>query len=371
MKILIPTGAFPPEIGGPATYVPRLAKALVEKGHNVTIMTFTQADGYDDSQFNFKLIRLPKKGRLDRWINTVWQLMRQLRQHDVAYVNGLLMETAVATLFVIRPMVAKVVGDIAWERARDKGWTSHTIDFFQTRVYDIPIEARRAMRDWALHRMKYVIVPSQYLRSIVSKWFVDPRLIKLIYNAYEPPLDQPSAVDFPPKKGHRLITVCRLVNWKGVDGILKTVQNTPNCDLLVVGDGPEKENLEKLSRNLKIQNRVHFLGSLSHASVIEALKTADLFMLNSVYEGLPHVLLEALAVGLPIVATEIGGTPEVVLHGVNGRLTPINNLEKLTESTHTALKNRLTYQVELTDKFKLETMIEQTTDLLIEAGIKH
>ena len=370
MKILIPTGAFPPEIGGPATYVPRLATALIQMGHEVTIMTFTPANGYDDSKFKFNLIRLPKIGRIRRWINTVWRLIQQMRHHDIVYVNGLLLETAVAAFFVDRPMVAKVVGDIAWERARDKGWTYHTIDFFQTRVYGLPIESRRSMRDWALHRMNYVIVPSKYLQSIVSKWFVDPRLIKVIYNAYDPPLDQPADIDFPPKNGNRLITVCRLVNWKGVEGILKTVHDIPDCDLLIVGDGPERAHLEQLSQSLKIDNRVHFLGSLPHASVIAALETADLFLLNSIYEGLPHVLLEALAVGLPIVATEIGGTPEVVIDGVNGRLTPIKDQKKLTESTRNALKNRLSYQVELTEKFKLETMIEQTVELLVTAGTK-
>lgn len=368
MKILIPTGAFPPEIGGPATYVPRLAKALVECGHDVTVITFTQSEGYDDSIFPFRLIRLPNDGRYQRWLNTVWQLIREMRRHDIAYVNGLLLETAVASIFANRPMVAKVVGDIAWERARDKGWTHHTIDFFQTRVYRLPIESRRSMRDWALHRMKYIIVPSEYLRTIVSRWFVDPRLIKVIYNAFEPPLDEAREIDVPLTNKHRLITVCRLVNWKGVNGIIRALKDIPECDLLIVGDGPERQFLEDLTKELELTDRVYFTGNLTHASVMAALRTADLFVLNSVYEGLPHVLLEALAAGIPIVATRIGGTPEVVEDGVNGRLVPIRDREKLTQSIREVLKNPVPYQVELPNRFKLETMIDQTIDLLLEAG---
>lgn len=371
MRILIPTGAFPPEIGGPATYVPRLADALIERGHDVTVMTFTQAEGFDDSQFEFALIRLPKKGRVGRWISTVWQLIGQIRQHDLVYVNGLLMETAVATLFIDRPMVAKVVGDIAWERARDKGWVTHTIDFFQTRAYGLKIELRRSMRDWALHRMTHVIVPSYYLRDIVARWFVDPRLIRVIYNAYKPPIDTAEPIQCHLNSKYRLVTVCRLVNWKGVDGLIRILADLPDCDLLIVGDGPERSALEQLTKQLNLSSRVHFTGSLTHASVMSALKSADLFVLNSVYEGLPHVLLEALAAGLPIVATKIGGTPEVVVEGINGRLSPINDEEKLTESIRNALENLVSYQVELTDQFKLETMLNETINLLLSAGNDH
>lgn len=371
MKILIPTGAFPPEIGGPATYVPRLANALCNQGHDVTVMTYTSANGFDDTQFPFKIIRLNVNGRLHRWLHTVWQLIRQIRQHEVVYVNGLLFETAVATLFVRRPMLAKVVGDIAWERARDKGWVTDNIDTFQKRVYELKIEVRRSMRDWSIHRMRHVIVPSQYLYKIVSRWFVDPRLIQIIYNAYEPPFGKADSINFPLKNQQRLITVCRLVNWKGVDGIIEMVSQLPNTDLLIVGDGPERETLTKLVVQKGISDRVHFTGNLPHEGVMAALKTADLFVLNSIYEGLPHVLLEALAMGVPIVATRIGGTPEVVVEGENGRLTPINNLPQLTQTVSETLQQLDQYQVELPQQFTLENMINQTIELILHTGTQH
>lgn len=368
MRILIPTGAFPPEIGGPATYVPRLANALVKQGHLVTVMTLTPGGDFDDSGFNFRLVRLNAHGRVRRWMRTVWTIARELRQHDAVYINGLLLETAVATMFVNRPKVAKVVGDIAWERARDKGWLTHTIDFFQTRVYGLSIETRRSMRDWALHRMDQIIVPSHYLYKIVANWFVDPRLIKVIYNAYEPPLDQQIELEIPLKNEYRLVTVCRLVNWKGVDGIISILPNLPDCDLLIIGDGPEYQNLVAQTAELNLTHRIHFTGNLSHASVMAALKTADLFVLNSVYEGLPHVLLEALAAGLPIVATNIGGTPEVVINGQNGCLVPIYSPSKLQASIRDSLNHLNEFNVELPPQFRLETMIEKTIQLLIETG---
>jgi glycosyltransferase involved in cell wall biosynthesis len=140
------------------------------------------------------------------------------------------------------------------------------------------------------------------------------------------------------------------------------------CDLLIVGDGPERENLERLVAEYNLQMRVHFTGSLSHEAVIAALKTADLFVLNSIYEGLPHVLLEALAVGLPIVATRIGGTPEVVVDGVNGRLTPISNIPQLTQTIQEAVGNLDQFDVTLPPQFKLETMLDQTIELLLHTG---
>ena len=366
MKVLIPTGAFPPEIGGPATYVPLIARALVNRGHEVTVITLTEAEGHDDKQYPFRVIRLLPYGRIRRWMHTVSQLIVLMRQHDMVYVNGLLLETYVASLTNRKPMVAKVVGDIAWERARAKGWVTESNDLFQQRVYDRRIETRRTMRDLALGRMRQIIVPSQYLKQIVSAWNIDGRLIDVIYNAYRPTPTEP--FHNPLTTHTKLVTVCRLVNWKGVDKIISLLPELPDTGLLVVGEGPERAGLEALVKKHHLSERVHFTGTVEHGQVLSAIRSSDLFVLNSSYEGLPHVLLEALAMETPIVATRVGGTPELVIDGKNGRLVPFGHAEQLQMAISEVAAHPERYRATLPEQFQPEIMVSQTIDLLLEVG---
>ena len=94
----------------------------------------------------------------------------------------------------------------------------------------------------------------------------------------------------------------------------------PDVDLLLVGDGPLQAELEKLVQTLKITGRVHFLGIRSN--VPDLLQAADLFALTSVSEAASLTLLEAMASGLPVVVTDVGGNPEIVRHEQEGLLVP-------------------------------------------------
>lgn len=375
MHILIPTGTFPPQIGGPATYVPRIAHGLVQHGHQVTVVTLSRAEGLDDRQFDFEVVRLDEVVQPGnefspwrRWLYVVPRLFKLMKQHDLIYVNGLLMETGVASLFVSRPMLSKVVGDIVWERAHAKNWTEHDIDYFQHHTYPLKIEMRRIVREWALHRMQPIIVPSAYLKEIVHHWYVDMQQIKVIYNAYEPPITETAVPHYPRRAKNRLVTVCRLVDWKGVDRLLQLLPRLPDTELMIIGDGEERGRLEAITERHNLTDRVIFTGLQSQYAVIELMKTADLFVLNSAYEGLPHVLLEALAIHLPIVATQVGGTSEVVIPRENGELVPPGDLDALRDAICHVLHNRASYQPQLPPKFTHEMMLQETIDLLETVG---
>lgn len=95
------------------------------------------------------------------------------------------------------------------------------------------------------------------------------------------------------------------------------------ADILVVGDGPRRGSLEKFVREIDIGDQVHFLGHRD--DVPEILNLVDLVVLPSAYEGLPNVLLEAMAVGKPVIACQVPGVDEVVVHGQTGLLVPVKN----------------------------------------------
>jgi glycosyltransferase involved in cell wall biosynthesis len=124
-----------------------------------------------------------------------------------------------------------------------------------------------------------------------------------------------------------VFTPARLHKQKRHSDLLKAAALVPNALFVLAGDGPERGKLEELANRLGIASRVVFLGERN--DVPKLLVCCDVFVLPSMYEGLPVSVLEAMAVGRPVVATAVGGTDEVVEDGVTGILVPPREPAKL------------------------------------------
>jgi glycosyltransferase involved in cell wall biosynthesis len=326
LRVFIITGIFPPDIGGPATYVPHIAAALAERGHAITVLTLSDRLDHDDSQYGFRVVRLPRRlSKAWRCLRTVSEIIRLGHNADVLFVNGLAIEAVLANLWLGKPMVQKVVGDLAWERATNRGWVQDSFEEFQKQRYGLKVEGLKALRAWWTRRASRVIVPSRYLAGWVMQWGVPEGKIAVIYNAVEP-LEGIRPAVVPLRTPLKAVTVGRLVPWKCVDRVIEALVLCPDIGLVIVGDGTERKRLESIANTLDVADRVYFAGQASQAETIRLMAACDFFVLNSTYEGLPHVVLEAMSLGLPVVATAAGGTSEVVCDGVNGRLiAPADN----------------------------------------------
>jgi glycosyltransferase involved in cell wall biosynthesis len=190
----------------------------------------------------------------------------------------------------------------------------------------------------------------------------DTKII-VVYNAIELPVFSPSPI--PLSTRVKVVTVGRLVPWKQVDYLIKAIAECGEVGLAIIGDGPERDRLEQLARAQNIADRIYFAGQRSKEETLSLMASCDLFVLNSTYEGFPHVVLEAMGVGLPVVATAVGGTPEIVgdENGVliapnaNGLLS--KTLLKLASSL--AERERLAKGAKHTMQgFRRSTMIERT-----------
>ena len=139
-----------------------------------------------------------------------------------------------------------------------------------------------------------------------------------------------------------LLTVARLVEKKGVEycleAVARTMERLPDLVYRIAGDGPLRASLEARSRELGIAGKVSFLGAVEHAEVRRELDSADVFLLASVtaadgdQEGTPTVLLEAQAIGLPVISTLHAGIPEIVEDGAAGYLVPERDVDALTDA---------------------------------------
>jgi glycosyltransferase involved in cell wall biosynthesis len=113
-----------------------------------------------------------------------------------------------------------------------------------------------------------------------------------------------------------LLSVGRLVPGKGHALVVRALQQIPDAELVVVGDGPERSAIEEAVKAGGLSGRVRFTGALPHAKLVEYYRAADVMVLASASEGMPNVVLEALACGMPVVATAVGGIPEILDRGV-------------------------------------------------------
>jgi glycosyltransferase involved in cell wall biosynthesis len=372
MRILVITGIFPPDIGGPATYVPQVATALVEHQHTVVVVTLSDARGDPAPSYPFRVVRL-RRGIFKplRIILTIITLLWLGRRTDLLFVNGLYLEAVAANFFLRKPLVEKIVGDWAWERATNRGWVKDNFEEFQKITYGVRVEALKTLRRFCVRRADIVITPSRYLARWLSHWGVAEKKITVVYNAVEPVFPTPYD-PIPLSTPIKVVTVGRLVPWKQVDHLIVAMAQCDGAGLVIVGDGPERKRLEELVRSRDVADRVYFAGQRSKEETLSLMAACDLLVLNSTYEGFPHVVLEAMSVGLPVVATSVGGTPELVRDGENGVLIAPNANGVLSRIfmelvSSSAERQRLADGARRTvERFRHSAMVQET-----EAVLRH
>jgi glycosyltransferase involved in cell wall biosynthesis len=376
VTVTVVTGIFPPDIGGPATYVPFLADGLVARGHEVRVVTTAAATpgaavaagrGWD-------VTAVPRRSPLWRVPRIIREVFLKASVSDGVFAVSMHLEAAIGAALARRPLVVKVVGDFAWERARTRGWTTTGFDDFQRTPQARRVELLKRIRTWSLRRADAVIVPSEYLRDAVVSWGVSADRCRVVYNAVAGA--GVSAARVARREGDplRVITVCRLVPWKGVDLLLRAIAQVPGSELTIVGDGPLRATLESVARDAGVGARVRFLGTIPPEAVREELRRHDVFALASTYEGLPHVVLEAMQERLAVLATRAGGTPEVVVDSQTGLLVDadlapiVQGLRRLQADPALAARLVDGACARLATRFSEETMIDETEAVLLASA---
>jgi glycosyltransferase involved in cell wall biosynthesis len=299
-------------------------------------------------------------------------IVRAGRFAQVLYVNGLYLEVVVANVLLRKRMVQKIVGDWAWERATNKGWVKDSFEYFQTHRYGFKIQVLKSLRAFSARRADTIIVPSRYLAEWIAAWKIRKETLVIVYNAPEPVNSlAPVQLPLPDQLKLKVITVGRLIPLKQVDRLIDAIAERDSTGLVIVGDGPERDRLEKLVRRKDLDERIYFAGQRSKRDTLSLMAACDLLVLNSTHEGFPHVLLEAMTLGVPIIATAVGGTPEIVRGGKNGILISADQQDSLSKAlldlSSVAARERLAKAARHTLKqFGHSTMVDRTAAVLQE-----
>ena len=324
MKILITSPIIPPEIGGPATYVSQLAGSLARK-HGVTIITFTKSpisisgvNIVSIPQFNFPL------GSFFRQVSLLLQLAKHLPQSDLVYCQGPIVvgvaTTLVAKLFH-KPLLLKFVGDIPWETAQLNHHTNKSLEGFYRSPLTSKYSILNRFQESSLHLADIVITPSNYLKTFLTKHHgLKPNKITVISNAISVNSNTVS------KLSNQLIYVGRLVPWKNVDQIIEAVsiaRRQKPWKLLIVGIGPDKPKLLETTKKHQASSWVEFAGVLSKPKTQEQIARSQGLILYSLYEGQPHVIIEALTLGTKVIVSDIKPNREILRQ--NGQYAPLHS----------------------------------------------
>jgi len=194
----------------------------------------------------------------------------------------------------------------------------------------------RKMILWAAENARAVITVCSYLKDEMVRLGARPERITPLRNGVDlqrfAPLDRDAARDKLGLTGYTLLSVGRLSEVKGHDITIKALTRLPGITLMLAGDGPDRAKLEALARELGVHDRVRLLGSVPQTELRSYYNAADASVLASSREGWANVLLESMACGTPVVATDICGTPEVVAAPAAGRLVPERTPDSLAEA---------------------------------------
>ena len=338
MKVLLAASLYPPETRGPATFAGQLVRHLQAKNIPVEAVLFRDVRKFPP------LLR-----------HAVYFLKLLMRGRKVSIVIALdPVSVGFAALCAARilraPLVLRIGGDYAWEQGVQRAGITDLLDAFvakDKREYPVLIRTLWFLQCFVASRAERVVVPSEYLRGTVERWGVEKKRISVIGSA-----STASADPFSKKETRQRVgwgsepVVCslgQLVPWKGFSGLIDAVGSLrdefPAIRLIIVGGGPQGAlRARALQRGFDPQTV--FLGELPHTIFLDLLAAADVFALNTAYEGLSHVLIEAMRSGIPVVTTDIGGNPELVENGKTGLLVPLGDTKALAAAIREILKNK-------------------------------
>ena len=311
MRVLVTVGIFPPDIGGPATFVPKIAKYFQDElNYEIDILTLSDNKNLKIKD-DFSVERIDRNlPIIYRWLKTIFTIYKLGKNKDLIFVNGLGTEATIANIFLKKKIIRKIVGDPVWERAYSKAKISESFDEFQVKNYGFSISLQKKVRSFSIKKSDIVVTPSKHLKNFILNLGFKNK-IEIINNGV-----------FIPEENTNIFTndqinitiVSRLVSHKNIEKIIKAISdlNNPLINLNIIGDGPELNQLQKISLESNNKDNIIFHGKLNRDDINHIFLKSDIYIQASNYEGLPHSLLEAMSYGIPVLCTPVGECKDIL-----------------------------------------------------------
>lgn len=334
MHIVIATGLYPPEIGGPATFAAFFEKELKEKGIPCTVVPFNSVR------------HLPK---VIRHIAYFIRVLRATKRGSIVLALDPV-SVGLPALFAARfrgaAFYLRAGGDYAWEQAVQRWGFKGLPEEFPG---DTPLPLMGRLLVWAeryvARRARRILTQSGHLASIVARWGVAREHIVVIPNGVARPSLPPREKlrdEFGWGSGPVVVSAGRFVPWKGfralMDAVASLKSDFPDIRLCIAGGGPEEKTLR--THAVMLSTRTEFLGSLSKDALAHVIHAADVFVLNTRYEGFSHQIAEAFVLGTPVVTTDIGGNKDLAKNEKTALTVSFDDVPALAGAIRRLLSDR-------------------------------
>lgn len=335
--ILLCTWIYPPDIWWPASYVPKIAKKMVQDG--IIPIVITYSDVADDKQYDnlgFTVVRVRRSKIFFRsYIKYFFSVLKYAKKSDLIYLQDYFsagIPTFLANIFLRKKIVTKIVWIFSREQAMNKNMTKDLLDDYVCTRQSFLLQIVKFIERFFIKRSNRIIVPSNYMKNLLIKFGVWADMIQVIYNSFDPIVYD--IIDKQSKKqqlwiGDKkvYISVWRLVEWKKFDKLIYAFQDMSDSVLYIIWDGPLKHHLQKIIDKTQQNDKVFLLWLLKKNDLYTFYQLADVFVLISTYEWMSHVLLEAIAMNLFIISSNIASNVETLQWYEKKKIIDFNNID--------------------------------------------
>lgn len=326
MKVVLATGIYPPDIGGPATYVHKLAQALAERKAEVTVVTY----GEGDTAGKIPVYRASKKGGpIARWRRFAKLLREHAGDADILYCTSSVSCGVPLWMAKLKHprKILRLGGDFFWERYTDRGGTLSLREWYESGPW------LRGVMNGILQHFDHIIFSTAFQLELYEKFFAHLPLHSVIENA----VPQGIPVQHEKHEPMKLLYLGRLVSFKNLGSLVVAMEDLPDMTLSFVGSGPIEQPLRDLVEERELQDRVHFFPPVSGDAKQQMFLDHDLLVIPSYTEISPNTALEARATGLPVLLSQETGLSRTLTEGslLRPTITPADIVIALREARDT------------------------------------
>lgn len=313
-RIIIATGIFPPDIGGPATYSKLMADNLAARGHEIRVLTFGDSDKIENNEKGFFLKTISRKqNTLFRYVTYFFALLKESRAIDIIYAFDLLsvgLASALVKLLKKKKLIIRLGGDYQWEKAVQLGLREDTLKkYYRKKEFGLKEKIIYFLTQFVLRRADCVIFNANLLKDIYREYRAFPEAKAKIVKNIKP------IMDFKAEKNIRknyinILYAGRFIKARNILRLIEAFslilkESQPKKIILeIIGEGPEEEEIKKYVHDKDLSAVVKVLPKLTRDELRKKMNESDLVALVSLTEVNPNLISEALAFGKRVVLTK-------------------------------------------------------------------
>ena len=295
MKILITTGIYPPESGGPATYVKNLARVLVEQGHQVGVITYSDQSSYNgDDSLNYKLIRIKKGNKILNYIKFFKVVNKNVKNFDLVYCFDHFsagIPSVLACKLNKKKIAIRVGGDFIWERYVEKTGEEISLKEYYSK--------KKNNNDWRFKVINFIfkltdllIFSTDFQKDIFEEHYaLNYKKIKIIPN----PIIVEKETENSLNRNREIVWAGRMLKLKNLFNLVLVFSEIKNNNfkLVLFGEGNIKKDLEVFIKKNNFQN-IEINDKISQKSLNEKIKSCHAFVLPSHTDISPNIILNCI-----------------------------------------------------------------------------